>query len=199
MSHTTPPRHNDLKINLLNVVPSCRCVIFFLFIFLFSCKNSVETPTEKPNLIFILVDDLGWKDVGFMGSEFYETPNIDRLAESGMHFTNAYAAAAVCSPTRASIMTGKYPARLGITDWIRGRFSGVEIPENKQNPIGYDTFPKRKFLTPKNPWWMESEEVTLAEILKKEGYRTGHIGKWHLGREDWLPAFDAVNSYDTER
>lgn len=162
-------------------------VLFLLFwIVLQSCQNRPRIE-EKPNLIFILVDDLGWKDVGFMGSTFYETPNIDRLAESGMHFTNAYAACAVCSPTRASIMTGKYPARMGITDWIRGRYSGIEIPENKQNPVGYDTFPKRRFLTPKNPYWMESEETTLAELFKKEGYVTGHIGKWHLGPNKWKP------------
>jgi arylsulfatase A-like enzyme len=161
-------------------------LLLFIWLTFQSCQSEPEKES-KPNLIFILVDDLGWKDVGFMGSTFYETPNIDRLAKSGMYFTNAYAACAVCSPTRASILTGKYPARIGITDWIRGRFSGVEIPENKQNPMGYDTFPKRKFLTPKNPWWMELEEITLAELLKENGYTTGHIGKWHLGREDWYP------------
>ncbi len=156
------------------------CLIFY------TCSTT-EKAFEKPNIIFILVDDLGWKDVGFMGSTFYETPHIDALAESGMHFTNAYAACAVCSPTRASIMTGKYPARMGITDWIRGRFSGVVVPEDKQNPIGYDTFPKRKLLTPKNPWWMELEEVTIAEVMKNAGYATAHIGKWHLGPTGWHP------------
>lgn len=161
----------------------CLAIISLL---LFSCTKKEEA-SPKPNIIFILVDDLGWKDVGFMGSTFYETPHIDALAKSGMHFTNAYAACAVCSPTRASIMTGKYPARIGITDWIRGRFSGVEVPENKQNPMGYDTFPKRKLLTPKNPWWMESAEITLAEVLKTAGYTTAHIGKWHLGFADWYP------------
>ena len=72
----------------------------------------------KPNILFFLIDDMGWKDLGCYGSNFYETPNIDRLREKGMLFTNAYAACPVCSPTRGSILTGKYPAALGITDWI---------------------------------------------------------------------------------
>ena len=75
---------------------------------------------SAPNFVFVLVDDLGWTDVGFMGSDFYETPNIDALAASSVRFTNAYAATTVCSPTRASILTGKYPARLRVTDWIHG-------------------------------------------------------------------------------
>ena len=79
-------------------------------------KNAAKT--TRPNFVFFLIDDLGRQDLGCYGSTFYETPNIDRLAAQGMRFTNAYAACPVCSPTRASIMTGKYPARLGITDWI---------------------------------------------------------------------------------
>ncbi len=161
-------------------------VIAILSLCWISCKREIQIP-EQPNIIFILVDDLGWKDVGFMGSKFYETPNIDRLADEGMIFTEAYAACAVCSPTRASILTGRYPTRIGITDWIRGRYSGVVIPENRQNPSGYDTIPARKLLTPKNPYWMEHKEVTLAEMLKTKGYVTGHVGKWHLGPEEWSP------------
>lgn len=76
---------------------------------------------EKPNIVFILADDLGWADLGCYGSTFHETPNLDRLAKAGMRFTDAYAAAPVCSPTRASILTGKSPARLHITDWLPGR------------------------------------------------------------------------------
>jgi len=168
-----------------------KILAFFLsVIFLFlpvSCKQKTTESKPNPNFVFILVDDLGWKDVGFMGSRFYDTPNIDHLASSGMVFTNAYAACAVCSPTRASILTGRYPARIGITDWIRGRYSGVTIPADKKNPTGYDTIPSRKLLTPKNPFWMEHEERTVAEVLKKKGYATCHIGKWHLGPSDWLP------------
>jgi len=81
--------------------------------------SAQETPKKKPNIVFILIDDLGWVDTSCYGSGFYETPHIDALASEGMLFTNAYAACAVCSPTRAAVMTGRYPARLGVTDWIR--------------------------------------------------------------------------------
>nr|MCS5607008.1 sulfatase [Alphaproteobacteria bacterium] len=138
------------------------------------------------NIILILVDDLGWMDLSCQGSRYYETPNLDRLAAQGMRFTNAYAACAVCSPTRAAIQTGRYPARLGVTDWIRSRFQGGAIPADKKNPSGF-TGGKRKFLVPKNALWMESEEVTIAELLKPSGYVSCHIGKWHLGADDWYP------------
>ncbi|MBT7302900.1 MAG: sulfatase [Victivallales bacterium] len=126
---------------------------------------------RPPNIVFILIDDLGWRDVGCNGSTFYETPNVDRLASSGMRFTDGYAACTVCSPTRASIMTGKYPARLHLTDWISGHrrpYAKLRIPE------------WTKFLP--------SEETSLAEALKPRGYATGFIGKWHLGdREEYWP------------
>ncbi|MCP4374779.1 MAG: sulfatase [bacterium] len=140
---------------------------------------------RKPNVVLILVDDLGWTDVGCFGSKYYETPNIDRLAAGGMKFTNGYAACAVCSPTRAAVMTGRYPARLGITDWIRSRFQGGKIPANKKNPSGYTG--GGSVLCPRNALWMESEEITIAEALKPAGYVSCHIGKWHLGADDWYP------------
>ncbi len=125
---------------------------------------------KPPNFVFILVDDLGWRDVGYYvgygykGSTYYETPNINKLARQGMRFTDAYAASPVCSPTRASIMAGKYPARMHLTDWIHG----------------YED-PYAKLLIPEWTHYMRNEEVTIAEALKTAGYATAHIGKWHLG------------------
>ncbi len=162
-------------------------IIVILMTFVFGGCSGHRPDKKLPNIIFVVVDDLGWRDVGFMGSRFYDTPNIDRLAGEGMVFTNAYAACAVCSPTRASILTGRYPARIGITDWIRTRYAGVEVPGDKKNPTGYDQKPNRTLMTPRNPYWMEHSEVTIAEMLKPLGYVTGHIGKWHLGPGDWLP------------
>jgi len=144
-------------------------------------------PAKKPNFVFILVDDLGWADIGCYGSRYYETPSIDKLASGGMLFTNAYAACAVCSPTRASIMTGRYPARLGVTDWIRSRFQGGKIPEDKKNPTEYVGDKKQKLLCPPNALWMELDEITIAEMLKPTGYVSCHVGKWHLGADDWYP------------
>ena len=150
-----------------------------------------EATSKKPNFILILVDDLGWMDTGCYGSQFYETPNIDRLAAEGMRFTGGYAACAVCSPTRAAVMTGRYPARLGVTDWIRARFQGGKIPANKKNPTEYVVTKidgkNRKLLCPPNALWMELEEITIAEALKPAGYTSCHIGKWHLGADDWYP------------
>jgi arylsulfatase A-like enzyme len=146
-----------------------------------------ENTDKKPNIVFILVDDLGWIDTGCYGSKYYETPNIDKLAAEGMRFTDAYAACAVCSPTRAAVMTGRYPARLGVTDWIRARFQGGIIPENKKNPTEYIGGKNKKLLCPPNALWMELEEITIAEALKPVGYTSCHIGKWHLGADDWYP------------
>jgi arylsulfatase A len=142
---------------------------------------------KKPNFVFILVDDLGWIDTGCYGSKYYETPNIDKLAAEGMRFTDAYAACAVCSPTRAAVMTGRYPARLGVTDWIRARFQGGKIPQDKKRPTEYVGGKNRKLLCPPNALWMELEEITIAEALKSVGYTSCHIGKWHLGADDWYP------------
>jgi arylsulfatase A-like enzyme len=141
----------------------------------------------RPNFVLVLVDDLGWTDLGCQGSGYYETPHVDRLAAQGVRFTNAYAACAVCSPTRYAVQTGRYPARSGITDWIRARFQGGAIPENRENPTGTVGGPRRRLLCPRNPLWMEHEEVTIAELLSAAGYATAHIGKWHLGADPWFP------------
>jgi arylsulfatase A-like enzyme len=125
----------------------------------------------KPNVVFILIDDMGWADCGCFGSKFYRTPQIDALAAGGMRFTQAYAACAVCSPSRAALMTGKYPARLHITDYIPGE----RAPQNS------------RFLLPDWKQHLPLSETTLATALKRLGYATAHIGKWHLGAGEFLP------------
>ncbi len=139
--------------------------------FLLNGCSGIEKEPDSPNFIFILVDDLGWTDLGCYGSSFYETPHIDRLAARSMRFTNAYAACPVCSPTRASILTGKYPARTGITDWIAGR-------QAYAGPQPCDRLISREFELE-----MKLEEVTVAEVLREAGYRTFFAGKWHLGQD----------------
>jgi len=142
---------------------------------------------RPPNVVLIVVDDLGWTDLGCQGSTFYETRHIDALASQGLRFTQAYAACAVCSPTRAAVLTGKYPARLGVTDWIR--------PRNNRDPKEFELAKsgglvkngKRPLLTPANRFELDLAEVTLAERLKEAGYATCHVGKWHLGDPGHLP------------
>lgn len=134
---------------------------------LFSCQDE---PTKKPNIVFILVDDLGWADIGAnYPNTFYETPILDQMAANGMRFTQAYAAHPVCSPTRAALMTGKHPNRVNITDWIPG------FSRDRENWL---------LETPAINHELGLEETTLAEKFKEGGYRTFYIGKWHLGEED---------------
>lgn len=120
----------------------------------------------RPNIVYLLVDDLGWSDLGCYGSDLHETPNIDRLARHGMRFMDAYAAAPVCTPTRAAIMTGEHPARLHMTIWREGA----------KNPPR-----KRRVIPPATRENLPLEKITIAERLKEAGYVTAHIGKWHLG------------------
>jgi len=144
----------------------------FAFLLLsFLASVPAATPRSRPNIVFILIDDMGWADGACFGSKYYVTPNLDRLAAQGARFTHAYASCAVCSPTRAAIMTGKAPARLHITDWIPGEGA----PKNSIFGL---------------PDWQQHlplEEVTLATALKKLGYATGYIGKWHLGGPAFYP------------
>lgn len=145
-----------------------RLVLTALFLlFSSTCLRAADGP---PNVVLILIDDMGWTDLSCYGSKFYETPNIDRLAASGMRLTHSYSACTVCSPTRSAVMTGKYPARLHITDWIAGHnrpFAKLKIPDWQQ--------------------YLPHDEITIAETFKANGYATCHIGKWHLGGEEYVP------------
>ncbi len=147
---------------------SVRNLIVILFL---SVLISCSTKKQQPNFVFILVDDLGWADVKCNYPEsFYDTPNIDKLAASGVRFTNAYSANPVCSPSRAAIMTGKHPNRVDITDWIPGN-------DPKMRPL----------LGPQDRNELALEEITIAEKLNEKGYLNCFVGKWHLGGEGFYP------------
>jgi arylsulfatase A-like enzyme len=137
----------------------------------------------RPNLVFILADDLGWSDTTFdRPNAFYETPNIQRLAQRGMRFTQAYAANPLCSPTRASILSGLYPARIGITAPV------CHLPQViLEKATVKAAAPTAKVLVAQSITRFETKYFTLAEALKAEGYATGHFGKWHLGAEPYSP------------
>ncbi|MFD1316393.1 sulfatase [Namhaeicola litoreus] len=166
---------------------SFKTLMFAGILLLFGCKSNskgkdeVDSGTQsllrKPNILFVLVDDLGNHDLGISGSAFYETPNVDGLAKQSMIFTNGYAASSVCSPSRASIMTGKFTARHGITDWIGAKVGTAWRTRNRHNKL----LPAEYICNlPKN-------ELTLAEVMKNSGYKTYFAGKWHLGDEGSLP------------
>ncbi len=154
-------------------------LVNLMLVFSIGCKSDKKENTENKNtshekshknIVFILVDDLGWTDLGCYGSSFYETPNIDRFAAQSHVFTNAYTPNPVCSPTRAALMTGKYPSRVGITDWIPGH------DLNNKKLLG---------VTDLNQ--LPLEEVTIAEALKEHEYKTFFAGKWHLGDVGFFP------------
>lgn len=152
-------------------------ISLFLLLFLSACqeaKQSESDPSDptQPNIVFILADDLGWADLPAYGNPFNEAPHLDQLAAEGMRFTNAYAACPVCSPTRASIQSGQYPAHVGITDFITGHWRPYEeviVPTNRTQ-------------------YLPEDITTIGEALKQAGYATGYFGKWHLGnRPEHLP------------
>ena len=144
--------------------------LIILSLIIISCKKNISTP----NFLFIVVDDLGHRDLSVMGSDFYETPNIDRIALEGTIFTQGYANASVCSPSRASLLTGLYPTSHGITDWIGAKY-GLEWRE-----IGRKT----KLLPSKYVKHLSSDLTTLPEVLKLYNYKTFFSGKWHLGSKE---------------
>lgn len=137
---------------------------------IFADAGTVVANPKPPNIILILADDLGWTDLGCFGSDLYQSPHLDALARDGMRFTANYSACTVCSPTRAALLTGKYPARLHITDWIPG-----QAPENP------------KLIVPDFIKHLPLEETTCAERLRDAGYATASIGKWHLGPAPYYP------------
>lgn len=136
----------------------------FLFLLCMLANPFLVCAADKPNVIFIFVDDLGWKDVGCYGNTFVETPRIDSLAKDGMRFTDFYAAGAVCSPTRCAVQSGQNQARIGITAHIPGHWRPFE-----------------RVITPQTTMALPLDTVTVAESMKRAGYRTGYVGKWHLG------------------
>lgn len=154
-------------------------LMLFVGILMGACagKGDNNKPKEKLNFLFILADDFGYKDLSVMSSSFYETPNIDRIANEGMIFTDGYAAAQVCSPSRASIMSGRFAARHGITDWI-----GAPVGENWRNQGRHN-----RLLPPEYTRALPKEYITLPEAMKGAGYRTFFAGKWHLGGKGSWP------------
>ena len=160
--------------------------VIFISLLLLSCQTEDKPGLKgsRPNIIFILADDLGWADLPVYGNRFNEAPNLSRMASEGIRFTDAYAACPVCSPTRASIISGQYPARVGIIDFITGHWR-----------------PYEEVIVPKNrTQYLPEKVITMGELMQEAGYTTAYYGKWHLGWEDkHLPqnqGFDSVNVYN---
>jgi arylsulfatase A-like enzyme len=152
-----------------------------LFVFLSTDAQSAQR-SGKPNVVLILADDLGWSDTSFTGSRYYRTPNIERLGREGVYFPNAYAASPLCSPTRASIMTGQSPARCGITSPVC-HVAKIDLKATVRPTAG----PLDRQTVCTSVSRLSTEHYTLAEALKDGGYVTGHFGKWHLGKEPYSP------------
>ena len=147
----------------------------YLFVLLLITFVSCTRPVQPPNVVFIMIDDLGYKDTGVYGSDYYETPNIDRLASQGMLFTQAYASAANCAPSRATFMSGLYHPRHGIYTVASSERGAAE---------------DRKIIPTPNTTTLADSIVTLAEFFQEQGYRTAHFGKWHLGDDPRTQGFN---------
>lgn len=165
------------KTSMLRIV-----TLLILNILLLSCAGKLTAPPAKPNIVFFMVDDMGWMDSSLYGSEYYDTPNMERLAKMGMTFSRAYAANPLCSPTRASILSGKHPGRFGLTT------PAGHLPANPDEDLSRTTgAPWQKVAQQGIRTFMPLEEFTLAEALQRGGYLTAHMGKWHLGQEGYWP------------
>lgn len=158
--------------------PAMRLPAFLFLLAAIAASTAPGAPATRPNVVVLLADDLGWADLGCYGSTFHETPHLDRLAAEGVRFTTFYTAGSVCSPTRASLMTGKYPARTGVTDWI----PGMAVPAK----AALAPKPTRKALS--------AEEITVGHAFKEAGYQTFYAGKWHLG-----PTAGGLKAYGFEQ
>lgn len=130
------------------------------------CSEDTALPPQKPNIVFFLIDDMGWQDAGYMGSTFYDTPSIDRLAAQSIRFDHGYSAAANCAPSRAAIMSGQYAPRTGV----------YTVRKSDRGESEH-----RRLIPTENTWDLENDLVTLAESIKAAGYATAFMGKWHLG------------------
>ncbi|MEO0330387.1 MAG: sulfatase [Bacteroidota bacterium] len=175
-----------IKINLLSIVG----VAFLLVGCLEKSSTATNQPQiDSPNIVLIVADDLGWSDLGCYGNTYFESPYLDSLAQLGVRFTQAYSAGHVCSPTRASLLTGRYPARIGLTNYLYGTKTVDD------SPVLPAPFEDR----------LPLEEITLAEELKQDGYQTALMGKWHLGEntsfgesDPQFHGFDMTVGFDYE-
>ncbi|WP_422860761.1 sulfatase [Flagellimonas sp. S174] len=170
-------------------------VIFILPCFLLACMETGKEQRKdageikNPNIVLIVADDLGWSDLGIYGNTYFESPNLDKLAMKGIRFDNAYAGSHVCSPTRASLLTGRYPARVGLTNYIYGTKTLKSSPVYPADYVNH----------------LPLDEITIAEELKKDGYKTALMGKWHLGEnttfgksDPKFQGFDITEGFDYE-
>ncbi len=138
------------------------------------CLVGILSAVDQPNFVLIFVDDLGYADIGPFGSTLHRTPNLDHMATEGRKLTSFYVSANVCTPSRSSLMTGSYPRRVGLDENEEGRW--VLFPGNQKG--------------------LHPDEITIAEVLKKVGYKTACVGKWHLGdQREFLPTHQGFDSY----